>query len=908
LILSIGLGVALSGEIAAAAPAITQQPRGTSVLAGATVNLAVAGTGSGVLTYQWLFDSAAITGAKSSALTLFNVQKANGGDYQAVLTDSSGSVTSVVALVNVVVADISGLTNDLVADYDFEHNLVDSTGRGNNATAVGAPSFTANGRTGGSSLEFSTTPDGSQINYVTLGTSDDFTFGPTNDFSVSFWLRYSTLTGEFPLIANRDWSNPSNPGWGIAVGTNGQVRWLLAGPPGAAKSYDGTPGAFADGAWHHVLVVFARSTNATTYFDGAVVNVQSLAANTNDIGTPPGLNLNVGQDGTGAYTGGGIAGIDAAMDDLGIWQRALSADEAALIYAKGIRGVDLELAAFNVSGAQDTRVTGQWDFDQGDLRATVGQDLQYGDATMAGQTSFGTTTSFGIPDIGGQPAKVLKYTRNESPPQNYVGGYAMHHGIAPNGGGTLVNQWTLIFDILFPDLSQGDGYSAIIEIQNDPSSDADISVDQVSPGVGGIGISGQYEGNITAGQWHRIVVAVDMAAATPVISKFVDGAKVADQTIFGGTGGLDVRFSLSDVAHLFSDGGFDDEVNTYYANSVQIRDGKLSDDEAAALGGPQASGIPLPYQVTGQWDFDQGDLRATVGQDLQYGDATMPGQTSFGTTTSFGIPDIGGQPAKVLKYTRNESPPQNYVGGYAMQHGIAANGDGTLVNRWTLIFDILFPDLSQGDGYSAIIEIQNDPSSDADISVDQVSPGVGGIGISGQYEGNITAGQWHRIIVAVDMAADTPAPVISKFVDGAKVADQTIFGGGSTVDGRFSLSDVAHLFSDGGHDDEVNTYYANSVQIRDGKLDDYEAIALGGPQASGIPLVIPGSGTVTRPTLSLSWSPTGLTISWDASATGFVLETTPSLSSPNWTTVQGVTGNSVTVSASVGAAFYRLRQ
>jgi peptide methionine sulfoxide reductase MsrB len=910
LILSVGLGVALAGEIAAAAPAITQQPQGTSVLAGATVNLTVAGTGSGVLTYQWLFDSAPITGAQSPALTLANVQKANGGDYQAVLTDSSGSVTSVVALVNVLAADISGLTNNLVADYDFEHDLTDSTGRGNSGAEVGAPTFEPTGRTDGSALEFSTTPDGTQINYVTLIESGtDFTFGPTNDFSVSFWLRSVTLTGEFPLVANRDWSKPTNPGWGIAVGTNGQVRWVLAGPPGTAKTYDGPPGVFADGVWHHVLVVFARATNATTYFDGTVVNVQSLAGNTNDVGTPAGLNLNVGQDGTGTYTGGGTAGIDAVIDDLGIWQRALSADEAALIYAKGLRGVDIVHPAFNVSGAQDTRVTGQWDFDQGDLRATVGQDLQYGDATMAGQTSFGTTTSFGIPDIGGQPAKVLKYTRNESPPLNYVGGYAMHHGIAPNGGGTLVNQWTLIFDILFPDLSQGDGYSGIIEIQNDPNSDADISIDQVSPGVGGIGISGQYEGNITAGQWHRIVVAVDMAAATPVMSKFVDGAKVADQTIFGGGSTVDGRFSLSDVAHLFSDGGHDDEVNTYYANSVQIRDGKLSDDEAAALGGPQASGIPLPYQVTGQWDFDQGDLRATVGQDLQYGDATMPGQTSFGTTTSFGIPNIGGQPANVLKYTRNESPPLNYVGGYAMHHGIAPNGDGTLVNRWTLLFDILFPDLSQGDGYSGIIEIQNDPDSDADMSVDQVSPGVAGIGISGQYEGNITAGQWHRIIVAVDMAADTPVPVISKFVDGAKVADQTIFGGGNTVDGRFSLSDVAHLFSDGGHDDEVNTYYANSVQIRDGKLDDYEAIALGGPQASGIPVVIPGSGPVTtRPTLNLSRSPTGLTISWDASVTGFVLETTPSLSSPNWTTVQGVTGNSVTVSTGAGAAFYRLSQ
>jgi peptide methionine sulfoxide reductase MsrB len=471
-----------------------------------------------------------------------------------------------------------------------------------------------------------------------------------------------------------------------------------------------------------------------------------------------------------------------------------------------------------------------------------------------------------------------------------------------------VNQWTLIFDILFPDLNQGDGYSGILEIQNDPNSDADVSVYQVSPGVGGIGISGQYEGNITAGQWHRIVLAVDMAATTPVMSKFVDGAKVADQTIFGGGNNVDGRFSLTNVAHLFSDGGHDDEVNTYYVNSVQIRDGKLSDDEAAALGGPQASGIPLPYQVTGQWDFDQGDLRATVGQDLQYGDATMPGQTSFGTTTSFGIPDMGGQPAKVMKYTRNENPPDNYVGGYAMNHGIASNGNGSLVNRWTLIFDILFPDLSQGDGYSGILEIQNDPNSDADVSVYQVSPGVGGIGISGQYEGNISAGQWHRIVVAVDMAADTPVPVMSKFVDGAKVADQTIFGGGNTVDGRFSLNPVAHIFSDGGHDDEVNTYYVNSVQIRDGKLDDYEAIALGGPQASGIPLVIPGSGTVTRPTLRLSRTSTGLTISWDASATGFLLETTPSLSSPNWITVQGVTGNSVTVTTSAGAAFYRLRQ
>src|SRR5204862_7170630 len=64
------------------------------------------------------------------------------------------------------------------------------------------------------------------------------------------------------------------------------------------------------------------------------------------------------------------------------------------------------------------------------------------------------------------------------------------------------------------------------------------------------------------------------------------------------------------------------------------------------------------YLATGHWDFDQGDLRATLGADLQYGDApgetAMRDHTSFGTMTSFGIPDIGGQPAKVMKYTRSE--------------------------------------------------------------------------------------------------------------------------------------------------------------------------------------------------------------------------------------------------------------
>ena len=58
-----------------------------------------------------------------------------------------------------------------------------------------------------------------------------------------------------------------------------------------------------------------------------------------------------------------------------------------------------------------------------------------------------------------------------------------------------------------------------------------------------------------------------------------------------------------------------------WVNSIQFRAGRVSDAEAVALGGPSADGIPqvIPSSsVTGQWDFDFGDLLPTVGKPLQY--------------------------------------------------------------------------------------------------------------------------------------------------------------------------------------------------------------------------------------------------------------------------------------------------
>ena len=98
-----------------------------------------------------------------------------------------------------------------------------------------------------------------------------------------------------------------------------------------------------------------------------------------------------------------------------------------------------------------------------------GEELTYFDPTFDGptgtnvnRTQFGTCTSFSIPTINGQEAVVMRVpgdlTRRI--------GYKMTHGIAPNGGGTRVNQYTLIMDIMVD--TSGPGAASLLQV-SDPN-------------------------------------------------------------------------------------------------------------------------------------------------------------------------------------------------------------------------------------------------------------------------------------------------------------------------------------------------------------------------------------------------------------------------------------------------------
>ncbi len=485
-----------------------------------------------------------------------------------------------------------------------------------------------------------------------------------------------------------------------------------------------------------------------------------------------------------------------------------------------------------VGGGSSTTVAGQWDFDAGDLRATVGKPLDYFDGangvTKQG-TRFGTTTKLGVADINGQAAKVMEVPGDLDP----NAGYLMNHGIAPNGGGTRVNQWTLIMDV-FVDTA-GPGAASLIQMSStnqNNGADGDLFWQGSNFGQGGSGYNGR--GTFTAGAWHRVVAAYDEAASPPVVTKYVDGIKQDDWTA---NQGLDApRRTLAPMAILFADGQ-KDERRKMWVNSIQIRAGKLSDAEMVALGGPSASGIPqvIPQStVTGQWDFEFGDLGATIGKPLEYfdgADGLTKAGTEFGVTTDLGVSDINGQPAKVMKVPGDLAPNV----GYLMDHRIAPNGGGTRVNQYTLIMDVYIA--TTGPGAASLIQVSStnlDNKADGDLFWQGNNFGQGGGGYNGR--GTFTAGAWHRVIAAYDEAASPP--VVSKFVDGIKQDDWTANQGLDAP--RRAMLAKAILFADG-QADERRIMWVSSIQVRAGKISDAEAVVLGGPTASGIPVVIPKS-------------------------------------------------------------------
>lgn len=337
-----------SGQAIVLPPTITTQPLGAVLSPNGSFTLSVGAGGTAPFTYEWRKDGTTVATSKTLPLTAVTTSAA--GNYDVIVRNASGSVTSAVAKVAVTTASLS---QDLVAYLKFNGDYADATGRGNNGTAHGSPTFD-NGRFG-QAVKTTITSGNTGDNYISLGTPADLSFGDSSNFSVSMWVNVTTSSSDPPYISNKDWNSSSNPGWGIFAQGGGNFRVNATGTPGGSGNRLSATLSqnIRDGNWHNVIVSFARGNVASTYLDGVLVNNSAFTI-TGSVDT--GLPINIGQDGTGHYGG---TSMTALIDDVAFWRRALSAQEAERIATSNAElstlvPAQLKITSFVFSGGQVT--------------------------------------------------------------------------------------------------------------------------------------------------------------------------------------------------------------------------------------------------------------------------------------------------------------------------------------------------------------------------------------------------------------------------------------------------------------------------------------------------------------------------------------------------------------------------
>ncbi len=238
-----------------------------------------------------------------------------------------------------------------------------------------------------------------------------------------------------------------------------------------------------------------------------------------------------------------------------------------------------------------------WNFDGG-LTPTSGS----GAITYRGDTGslvqFGTARGFGLPDLPGGDSGVMFI-----PATTAAQGVYLDHASPPNGvyvDNGWVSNYTLVFDLLWPATSSGQ-WRSFLNTNLENANDGDFFADPADA----IGISGNYRGRLRSNTWHRVALVVGAADGEGQLQRYIDGEFVGGQGTTGSA--ISSRWALfaQPGPDLILFGDNNGETQPVYLSSLMFIDGRMTQAEVAALGGPRAEGVAAPgtpwIQPQGAW-------------------------------------------------------------------------------------------------------------------------------------------------------------------------------------------------------------------------------------------------------------------------------------------------------------------
>ena len=228
----------------------------------------------------------------------------------------------------IVSADI---TDGLVAHLPLDTNANDISGNGNNGIISGNPHSVPG--VIGQAMEFDGAKDYIKLNRSVIGSY----------CSICLWFN-STQTNTAPddgfpvLIRLHDYGIMMVMNEGGSGKLSGKLFNTHSTPP--QYSYRTTEGVYNDGEWHHMVVAYGQPDGFTVYIDGVLRHTD----NTNGMGAIY-SNTNSGvflaRDG-GFYSNSNEPGtcnqFKGKLDDVRIYNRALTEDEVQEIYAESDSG------------------------------------------------------------------------------------------------------------------------------------------------------------------------------------------------------------------------------------------------------------------------------------------------------------------------------------------------------------------------------------------------------------------------------------------------------------------------------------------------------------------------------------------------------------------------------------------
>ncbi|HOW30809.1 MAG TPA: fibronectin type III domain-containing protein [Bacteroidales bacterium] len=204
--------------------------------------------------------------------------------------------------------------------------------------------------------------------------------------------------------------------------------------------------------------------------------------------------------------------------------------------------------------------------------------------------------------------------------------YTMSHNIQPNGGGNLVNEFTLQIDFKVETTSV---WHCFFQTNPANTNDGDCFINP--NGKIGVAATGYAATSIQPETWYRLVISVDNGS---FYNYYIDGYNL----FTGYVQNIDDRFSLNDVLLMFADE--DGEDNNIIVSEIAIWDRPLSAIEINSIGGfghilnvsPYFVAYPFLQTVTSNSAYVCWHDTLTSSTTVEYGTGESLGSTATGTS------------------------------------------------------------------------------------------------------------------------------------------------------------------------------------------------------------------------------------------------------------------------------------